>query len=453
MGNMDKNKMVEIHCSECGELIANMTTEEFENIDLSVDVRTIYLGHKAVAIHNDKIYCQHCAAERFEWCDRCASWTDEGTTVVHTSAYRPDTYVEHWCDVCKDEDAFYCDDCERWFDLEVTHHFVENNHDTICDRCFDYGNYFRCVECGDVFSGNAFVIDGDCYCEDCYDDNRPVIYDYHQYPDDWQFRYDKQKHNNLPSSFTARTQLPFIGVELEMDSGGTDDDSAIDITAAMGYPADESHEFKCSEDGSLDNGFEIISMPATYDWHINHYNWEAGMEKARKLGYVSHDGGTCGIHFHIDRMHFTGSMVKPERAFAIIVANNESWFRTFSRREDYEYCAFKRDGVRFTPEDFKAEHSNETNNRIDDLIYYYSGHHRAINFDPYSTIEVRFIRGTLKYSTFKASMQLMVMIAYAVKHFREQQLANVDFNWFKRYAKRLGFIEFLSYIEERGIMA
>ena len=453
MENMDKNKMVEVRCSECGELIANVTAECFESIDASEDVQTIFLGYKLVATHNGKIYCRHCADEQFEWCEHCESWSEEGTTAIHTSAYRPDSNVEYWCDACKADDAFYCDDCQRWFDDDVAHHYVENDDTTICDRCFDYCNYYRCVDCGNVFSGHPTIIDGDYYCDDCYEKSRPVIYEYHRYPDDWEFRYDVQKHRETSSVNLIRTQVPFIGVELEIEDGGTDDSNAIDITTALGYAADQSTEFKCAEDGSLSYGFEIISMPASYDWHINHYDWEAGMNKALNLGYRSHDGGNCGIHFHIDRKHFEGSMVKPERAFVIIVANNENWLRIFSRREDYEYCEFRRDGVRFAPDDFKAENSNSTNDTIYRLINYYSGHHRAINFDPYSTIEVRFIRGTLKYSTFKASMQLMVMLAYAVKHFREQQLANVDLNWFKRYAKRLGFTEFLAYLDERGIMA
>jgi hypothetical protein len=251
----------------------------------------------------------------------------------------------------------------------------------------------------------------------------------------------------------ARMKEPHIGTELEIDNGGRNGKKAIEITTALGYPANESLEFKCSRDGSLNNGFEIISMPATMEYHLTKYNWEAGMEKARQLGYGSHDPNTCGLHFHIDRTYFQNSMTMPEEGFIILVTNNWSWLEPFSRRNNFHYCSFRGSRERFTPDSFKSENSYITQNRLDDLRSAYRGHNVALNFGGNSTIEVRFIRGTLKYRIFVASLQLMEMIAYAVKHFRKEQLANIDLKWFKRFAKRRTYTAFLEYLEARGIMA
>jgi hypothetical protein len=143
----------------------------------------------------------------------------------------------------------------------------------------------------------------------------------------------------------------------------------------------------------------------------------------------------------------------PEEGYIILLTNNWSWLEPFSRRNNFSYCAFRGSFEKFTPDSFKSDNAWRTQDRLDHLRNSYRGHNVALNFSGNATIEVRFIRGTLKYSTFVASLQLMVMLAYAVKHFRKEQLANIDLKWFKRFAKRRNYVAFLAYLEARGIIA
>ena len=105
----------------------------------------------------------------------------------------------------------------------------------------------------------------------------------------------------------------------------------------------------------------------------------------------------------------------------------------------------------FAPDNFKDSDENSSLEYIERVRGYNHGHHVALNYDGQSTIEFRFFRGTLKFQTFAASLQLVEMMCYAAKHLRKEQLCNVDLKWFKRFAKRKNYAEFNAYLTERGI--
>ena len=44
----------------------------------------------------------------------------------------------------------------------------------------------------------------------------------------------------------------------------------------------------CKHDGSLDEGFEIVTHPMTLDFHLHRMPWERIVEEAKRLGYTSH---------------------------------------------------------------------------------------------------------------------------------------------------------------------
>ena len=71
-----------------------------------------------------------------------------------------------------------------------------------------------------------------------------------------------------------------------------------------------------------------------------------------------------------------------------------------------------------------------------------------------ATLNERFVLA-LEHIDFKlevASMQLVEMMAYAAKHFRLEQLCNVDYHWFKRFAEKRGYEEYLQYLKDRAIL-
>lgn len=488
--------LIEIRCADCGKILGSYTQEYLDNTFGDDNWFEAILGDHTITIKDGDFYCEDCR-DRFQQCYECGeiidinydnyayvqhrgyycrSCTDtELTFCQHCEEYVMNYYAtntvtvsdsgrtETWCDECCENHAWTCNDCNWLISDEV---LGENTYDgrDICPACAD--DYYTCEECGRlVHEDDVETHCGEFYCPDCYNevdedeevdeirpDSREVIYGYHDYPDDWEFRNEQLKDDAGYEKLCAvRNKVLHEGIELEIDDGGFNHENAIEITTALGFPANQSREFKCSRDGSLNSGFEIISMPASYDWHIRHYDWEAGMSRASELGYRSHDAGTCGLHFHLDRRYFIDSMTDPEEGFVIVTTNNINWFKKFSRRNNYGYCNFYFDNP-FLVEHFKSDNNNHTQGRLDSLKTMYRGHSAALNFSNSATIELRFIRGTLKYSTFKAALQFVELLAYAVKHFRKEQLANVDLQWFKRFAEKRGYVEFMQYLNERGIL-
>ena len=88
----------------------------------------------------------------------------------------------------------------------------------------------------------------------------------------------------------------YFGVELEIDDAGENNTNAAKIVNIANH--DEEHIY-CKHDGSLNEGFEIVTHPMTLDYHLNHVPWAAVLAKAKELGYRSHQSGTCGLHVHV----------------------------------------------------------------------------------------------------------------------------------------------------------
>ncbi len=400
---------------------------------------------------NGDNYCESCFDDNCTYCDHCgdAIWRDD-VEVVNIRYDGCDYESEDWCISCARYHATRCDCCGDWF---IDGHGLltdVSNGDTVCDNCLDNdSDYVRCEECGawchidDAHQDD----DGDWYCDDCYDDERDgTIFGYHNYPSGHHW-YRLQRPNE-----TDRYKFLHFGIELEIDRGGESCDKAKAIKEAFNIR--DTHDITCMHDGSLNNGFELISQPATLQYHLKDYGWRQAMKKAETLGYVSHNGGTCGLHVHVDREYFRGAFENPEDSFIILTQNNLDWLKQFSRRKNWGYCEFQNiNGFEFTPESFKSTDENSSLEYIEKVRRDNRGHGVAMNYAGNATIEFRFFRGTLKFQTFAASLQLVEMMCYAAKHFRKEQLCNVNLKWFKRFAVRRGYSEFNAYIKERGIVA
>lgn len=147
------------------------------------------------------------------------------------------------CEYCLDEHTTIYECCNEriWRDSAES-----DGHITICYHCYEY-SYHYCTECGRLIHSNDtyYEEDGDePYCEACYNklDNKPI----HSYC-------------YKPEPIFYGSGNLFYGVELEIDKGGEYDGNAeILINVAN---ADSEHIY-CKHDGSIDDGFEIVSRIA-----------------------------------------------------------------------------------------------------------------------------------------------------------------------------------------------
>lgn len=395
-----------------------------------------------------ELYCDSCFSELFATCERCGEicYRDDLVSVCVGRGW------EDWCQDCCDDSAFVCECCGDTTSNDY-HNYVDN--DEICDGCLNNNSdYAACERCGETHHvDNMEYSDrfGGYVCDDCRD-KATVIHNYHGGPRPLLWLSDN------PADRYNRKYKLFVGVELEIDKGGENDDNAEAIVEAGGHTPNQ--DITCESDGSLDDGFELISTTATVDYHIRRYNWDDMMQEAIEHGYTSHDAGTCGLHVHMDREYFTDmQQAAPETILTVIVANNDEWMKRFSRRTHFGYCQFLPERYKFRAEDFKAKDKyGNTLNRSDALCHLFdvrrqlSGHGSCMNFDGYRTLEIRFNRGTLNFATFVATMQFVQMLADITKSCHHvEQACEVTLRNFKSLARRRGYKEFLDYLKRRNI--
>lgn len=198
------------------------------------------------------------------------------------------------CSVCGavlTEEAFHefdgqvmCDDCfyEHTTECECCHERIRqenaeiDNDITLCTFCYD--NYYTtCEICGRIIHRDNAHYEDECYapyCDDCFNKLEEKTIN---------------SYNYKPELIFYGSGKLFYGVELEIDNGGSYDGNAgtlLDIANC-----DSTHMY-CKYDGSVSNGFEMVSHPMSLDYHINHMDWLEIFNHAVDMGYCSHNTTT-----------------------------------------------------------------------------------------------------------------------------------------------------------------
>jgi len=185
-----------------------------------------------------------------------------------------------------------------------------------------------------------------------------------------------------------------LGVELEVDEGGEDEHHARQVLTILnvGVPESERNAY-IKHDGSLSAGFEIVSQPATIQYHLRKIPWQKAFEYLLDAGYKSGSTATCGLHVHFNRIFFGDNeqdMLAGEARLLYFFESNWNKIVRFSRRNERQlrrWC--KRYG----------------HTRINDALADNDGdRYYAINFRNPTTDEIRIFKGTLKYETFVAAL-------------------------------------------------
>ena len=344
--------------------------------------------------------CDYCGMELAE---------DEGTYVDD----------ELLCDDCVADHCITCDHCGEtiW-----TADCVTDDNSFLCQSCFD-AHYHRCESCDRIIS------DDDCYwhddlpyCESCYEDLEDEIEDY----------------SYKPTPIFYGDGKRYFGVELEVDDGGKDNDNAYRLKN-IGNAQLETIYIK--SDGSLDDGFEIVSHPMTLDYHTEEMNWKGIFQEAVSMGYRSHQTSTCGLHVHVNRNAFGDNQTEQEEVISRILFFVEKHWNelfTFSRRSSYNMSRWSaRFGFEKTGKQILEKAKNGCN-----------GRYVAINLNNYHTIEFRLFRGTLKYNTFIATLQMVNHICDVAISFSEE---GIDAMSWSEFVSSIEEPELIQYLKERRL--
>lgn len=362
--------------------------------------------------------CSDCLETHYIQCEECGDYVEDWQIKEVN-----DTYL---CPYCA-SDYKQCRDCGRWFNCEIEGSVVYNG-EYVCEDCCS--EYDTCGQCDELFPVEGMILyDGYYYCKDCYDECFSLIKGYHDHDRNPTFFGDN--HNNAN---------PYFGVELEVDHGIEEckEDCAKKIQCHLG----ENFVY-FEEDGSLNAGFEIITQPATLEYHTSIMeSYKKAFNSVKNYNFKSHDTDTCGYHIHFNRSFFTENATEEQADLyltRLLYLFEKFWNEMviFSRRkiseiEDYA-CRYD-ESPKDTVQGFK-------------LSRFHKNRYHAVNLTNTNTIEFRIFKGTLNPETFLATLQLCQKLVYISKYVQSaEELQNLKFedllwtdelkNYWQRVAKR-----------------
>lgn len=344
------------------------------------------------------------------------------------AAHDPEELIEfggmQLCGDCIDTSTIVCDRCGARI-------WRENNagdSDTfLCQRCYDEA-YHTCAYCERIIRNvdTYFEDDDTPVCQDCYRERSS--------------RYAVQAYGYKPEPVFFGQGERYFGIELEIDGGGESDNNARTLMEIAN--ADEEHIY-IKHDGSLDDGMEIVTHPMTLDYHLTQMPWAEVLKKARELGYTSHTARTCGAHFHISRSSFGDTEEEQEEVIARILYFVEKHWEEllkFSRRTQRQVEQWA-NRYGFHGEPIKIlEHAKKG----------FSGvRYTAVNLTNAATIEFRLFRGTLKYNTFIATLQLVNRICDCAVCLSDDELKQMSWTTFAAGCTQ--YPELVQYLKERRL--
>lgn len=332
------------------------------------------------------------------------------------------------CQHCLDEDTVICSVCRErlWNDDNAG-----NDSTPLCQHCYDR-YYTSCIRCGSLIREEdaRYHLDDEDeeepLCESCYSRTArtKLIQDYYYKPEPIFYGEGKR----------------FLGVELEIDgSGEIDGHAGAILEAANGNGL--THLY-CKHDGSLEDGFELVTHPMTLVYHQREMPWDRILHKAIGMGYKSHQAGTCGLHVHVNRNAFGITEEEQEACIARILYFFEKHWEEllkFSRRTQRQLDRWAaRYGYKEQPREI-LEHAKKG---------YHAGRYTCVNLQNDSTIEFRIFRGTLKLNTLIATLQLVDRICEVAIYLSDEEVKNMSWSTF---ASGCQAPELVRYLKERRI--
>ena len=196
----------------------------------------------------------------------------------------------------------------------------------------------------------------------------------------------------------------------------------------------------CKHDGSLDDGFEIVTHPMSLPFHEHNMPWKSILEKATELGYRSHQTDTCGLHIHVSRNAFGIYEDEQDKAIARVlyfVERNWNELLIFSRRTQRQLDRWaSRYGYKDRPSEM-LEHVKKGGSR-----------YTCVNLSNRDTIEFRIFRGTLKLNTLIATLQLVDHICSLAMRLSDDEIRNLSWSGF---VGSVNEPELIQYLKERKL--
>ena len=324
-----------------------------------------------------------------------------------------------------------CNDCAH-IDEEDNGNYPYGD-DWVCGSCLD-NNYFY-HEGSDQYVRR----DDEDYAEDAEDEEEMLIGGRHS---------GKRVLKHIPSSFDTRKHKVFLGMELEVE---VKDEYPRRQKAQELYDAVSTYDdgkkvhryINIEEDGSLTNGFEMVTGWTGLDVHAKMLRFF----KTPWRGVRSHDTRTCGLHVHVSKADMT-MFHGVKLSLFIHDSNNQKLVRDIARRGNANYAKMKNKKADYSWLHNARRCSSRVSTQLTQLN---EERHEALNFHNEHTVEFRMFKGTLRYETQMACLEF----AYACWFFSRDtgvgSLTTDEFIKFICQANNRKDTKFLrAYLREKG---
>ena len=365
-----------------------------------------------ITTENDELVCNDCV----QICQRCDSIGSTDDCFHEVDGH------DIWCESCTERRAYWCERCEG-YNSDGTY-YISDRSEHWCVGCSDHNAYW----CDDCDEYNA---DG---CDRCSDD---MSSDGSRLIHDYSYRPDAIFHS------TNKDERLFFGIEIEVESKD-------DLRASAEY----AHQLESMDlaylkhDGSLNNGFEIVTHPMSHDFFKNEagdfFSVMEGLRSQHGIRVKSWDTRTCGLHIHISRTGFSGGAHM--HRFLNLVYSNPEFYSTLAGRTSDQWAKFtdiyQRDYVRDANGE-RIYHDDGTGYEIISKRTFAhklntdrnSDRYSAVNTNNRETLEMRIFRGSVNGDTIKAQIDLAhASVEYTrtltVQDVREGALSADNFMWY-----------------------
>jgi hypothetical protein len=334
-----------------------------------------------------------------DWESALEAINQYGTRVSYRS-FMEDVLRKHF----RGEHFFCCEDCNNYFNDDHGTSTYDGDY-RVCQSCLE-DNYSY------SHSRDTYISNSD------YEDEQSEDEEEQEYEHIGSYHSSKRHLGHIPSSYDMRAPRVLLGLELEMEVH-----EDYDKDSRAGLILEGISDFKdedgirhtyclMEEDGSLDNGFEMVTAYTGLDVHKNQLQYF----KQKTRGLKSHDTSTCGLHVHVCK----SSMTTLHGAKLVLFINdpaNTQLVKAIARRDSSGYSKFQN---KKEDKHWLKDSVHSSKDKAYQLCRLNSDRYEALNFRNEKTVEFRLFKGTLKYETMISCLEF----AFACWHFTASASAN-----------------------------
>jgi len=343
--------------------------EEYAECD---DCHTYSKRDEMHTTHDGRLICGGCYSDSYGTCDETGDtyYQDDLHPVYRTySTYRRRSAEERVvCTPVRDRDYTFCEGYQQYYSSDNSFVEVRGLNGLYLNQ-YARDNFHYCECCDTWVDGDDWSGGQDC-CENCHevDEDSGPIHNYHSY--------------EIPKKIGEGPL--WYGVEVEVQYDG---DCSVKAQSVLDALNSERDRVLCAHDGSIGNGFEIVSAPMSLDEHRK--TWDSVRWNQVRSG-LSGDNDKCGIHVHVSRAPLTHLQIGRILVFINSPGNN-GYVERIARRKSGHYSELK-------------------SSKMFRDAKYEGDRYEAVNLTNAATIEFRIFKGNTRSERILAAIEFSAAV-------------------------------------------